>query len=202
MEIMSAPVLTIGHSAHSPERFVALLQEAGATAVADVRSMPWSRRHPQFGRERLSATLRGAGIAYVFLGKELGGRPHSREFYRDGVADYEKMARTESFQRGLDRVLAGAARYHIALMCAEHDPLDCHRCLLVARALAERGVGIGHVMGDGTVSAHATIEDRLLALAGSDAADLFAPRAEQLAAAYRARARRFAFRDPPATSDG
>jgi uncharacterized protein (DUF488 family) len=202
MEIVSAPVLTIGHSAHSPERFVALLQGAGATAVADVRSLPWSRRHPQFGRERLSATLRGAGIAYVFLGEELGGRPQSRDFYRNGVADYEMMARTESFQHGLDRVLAGAARYRIALMCAEHDPLDCHRCLLVARALAERRIDIGHVMSDGTVDPHAAIEDRLLAFAGSDAADLFAPRAERLAAAYRARARRFAFRDPPATGGG
>jgi uncharacterized protein (DUF488 family) len=193
---MSAPVLTIGHSAHSPERFVALLQGAGATAVADVRSMPWSRRHPQFGRERLSETLRGAGIAYVFLGEELGGRPRSREFYRDGVADYEMMARTDTFLRGLDRVLAGAARYRIALMCAEHDPLDCHRCLLVARALADRRVDIGHVTSDDTVVTHAAIEDRLLALAGSDAADLFAPRVERLAAAYRARARRFAFTEP------
>ena len=202
MDIVSAPVLTIGHSAHSPERFVALLQGAGATAVADVRSMPWSRRHPQFGRERLSATLRDAGIAYVFLGEELGGRPRSREFFRDGVADYEMMARTDSFRGGLDRVLAGATRYRIALMCAEHDPLDCHRCLLVARALAERGVDIGHVMNDGTMVPQAAIEDRLLALAGGDAADLFAPRAERLAAAYHARARRFAFRDPPAASDG
>ena len=197
METMTAPVLTIGHSGHSPERFVALLQGAGATAVADVRSMPWSRRHPQFGREHLSATLRGAGIAYVYLGEELGGRPHSREFYRDGVADYEMMARTDRFHRGLDRVLAGAARYRIALMCAEHDPLDCHRCLLVARALTERRVDIGHVMSDGTVTPQVAIEDRLLALAGSDAADLFAPRAERLAAAYRTRGRRFAFRDPP-----
>ena len=75
---------------------------------------------------------------YVFLGKELGGRPNKRRFYCDGVADYKKMAQASEFKKGLDRVIEGAKKYRIALMCSERDPSDCHRCLLVGRALATR----------------------------------------------------------------
>ena len=108
-------------------------------AVADVRSSPYSRHSPHFSRDELRAELRSEGISYVFLGNELGGRPKDRRFYCEGVADYEKMAQTPEFKTGLDRVIEGARKYRIALMCSEHDPLDCHRCLLVGRALAQRG---------------------------------------------------------------
>src|ERR1700730_14785920 len=109
-------ILTIGHSAHSSERFIALLRAAAVTAVADVRTSPFSRRHPQFNRDALRDELRRNGISYVFLGKELGGRPAERQFYCDGVADYETMAKASAFGQGLDRVLEGARTYRIALM--------------------------------------------------------------------------------------
>lgn len=189
-------VLTIGHSTHSREYFTALLRNAGVTALGDVRTSPYSRRYPHFGRERLSETLRGIGISYLFLGKELGGRPNDPAFFRDGVADYEKMAATAAFGSGLDHVVAEAAKQRLALMCSEHDPLDCHRCLLVGRALAERGVAVSHILRDGAITPHAKIEDRLLALAGHAVDDLFAPRNARRAAAYRDRARRVAFARP------
>jgi uncharacterized protein (DUF488 family) len=191
-----AAVLTIGHSTLPYERFLELLRRANVTAVADVRTAPYSRQFPQFNREILSNELRADGIAYVFLGKELGGRPSQRQFYCDGVADYERMSGTTEFGKGLERVLDGAKKYRIALMCSERDPLDCHRCLLVGRALAHRGVRVSHILGDGQVVSHAEIEDRLLELSGRSTGDLFAPDSERLAAAYRERARKVAFNEP------
>ena len=192
----SAEIFTIGHSGLSYEQFRALLQRAGIAAIADVRTVPYSRYLPQFNRETLSNELRADGISYVFLGRELGGRPSEPSFYCDGVADYEKMAKAADFDNGLDRVVEGSKEYRVALMCSEHDPLDCHRCLLVGRALAERGIRISHILNDGAIVGHAEIEEKLLALSGRSEDDLFASRAERLAAAYRDRARKAAFTEP------
>ena len=189
-------ILTVGHSNHSSERFIELLREAGVTAVADVRSAPYSRHAPQFNRDRLRDDLGRAGIAYVFLGRELGGRPAEREFYTHGVADYERMAQTPAFAAGLERVIEGAQSHRIALMCSERDPLTCHRCLLVGRALTERGARVSHILDGGKRASHTAIEDELLARTGRNGDDLFAPRAERLAAAYRDHARKVAFAAP------
>src|SRR5437868_5239845 len=102
---MTSPleIFSIGHSSMSYEEFVRSLRNASVTAVADVRSMPFSRRNPQFNRDTLRDELRIDGIAYVFLGEELGGRPKEREYFCEGVADYEKMAKSSDFERGLRR---------------------------------------------------------------------------------------------------
>lgn len=189
-------VLTIGHSTLPYEKFLELLRLAKVTAIADVRSAPYSRQFPQFNRETLSNELRVDGVAYVFLGKELGGRPSERRFFCEGVADYEKMAQASEFSKGLDRVIEGAKKYRIALMCSERDPLDCHRCLLVGRALARCGVCVNHILDSGNVVSQDRIEDKLLELSGRNADDFFAPRAERLATAYRERARKVAFAEP------
>jgi uncharacterized protein (DUF488 family) len=184
-------VLTIGHSNLPYDAFLGLLREAGVTAVGDVRSVPYSRRYPHFSAKALQGRLRADGIAYVALGEELGGRPKDRSLFRDGLPDYERMAQAPAFRHGLRRVVDGASRHRIALMCAEHDPLDCHRCLLVGRALHEHGVSVRHIVPDGGRKDQADIEKELLALSGRNRSDLFASPAERLAAAYRAaRARR------------
>ena len=192
----AAEVLTIGHSTLPYERFLELLRRANVTAVADVRSAPYSRHYPHFNRDDLRAELRSDGISYVFLGKELGGRPSERRFYCEGVADYEKMAQAPEFSEGLKRVVEGVKKYRVALMCSERDPLDCHRCLLVSRALAQRGVRVSHILDDGSVVSHTKIEERLLELSGRTNDDLFAPQSERLATAYRERARKVAFVEP------
>jgi uncharacterized protein (DUF488 family) len=187
-------LFTIGHSNHTIERFLALARGAGVTAIADVRSTPASRRYPWFNQARLAPLLAAEGIAYVPLGDALGGRPRDPRLYReDGAADYDAMARTDEFRAGLDRVADGARRYRVCLMCAEREPLDCHRCLLVTRALAERGFAVGHVLADATIEPHGQTEERLLKLAGA-AADLFADRRQRLAAAYARRAGTAAYR--------
>jgi len=184
-------LLTIGHSNLAADRFMGLLANAGVTAIADVRSVPFSRRYPWFSAKTLAARLQGAGIAYLPLGEILGGRPRDPGLYRDGVADYEKMAATPQFKAGLDQVGELRSRFCLCLMCAEREPLDCHRCLLVGRALAERGFKLGHILVDGTIEPHVTSEERLLARAGGSD-DLFVPRVERLAAAYRRRTGRVA----------
>jgi len=190
----SFDLFTIGHSNIGAERFDGMLRGTGVNALADVRSTPTSRRFPWFSGKNLAARLRQADIAYAALGDALGGRPSDPGLYRDGVADYEAMARSGKFRAGIDRLLDLAARHRVCLLCAEREPLDCHRCLLVARALAERGCTIGHILHDGTIEPHAATEQRLLALDGT-AADLFATgQRERLAAAYRSRARAVAYR--------
>ena len=152
---------TIGHSNHALDRFLGLLEGHAITAVADVRSVPYSRRLPHFDRPVLQRALAAAGIAYVFLGNLLGGRPKDPSCYRDGKVDYALIAATPGFGNGLARLEDGTNRYRIVLMCAERDPLDCHRALLVSRHLAERGAGINHILADGSLESHEDTERRL-----------------------------------------
>jgi uncharacterized protein (DUF488 family) len=190
----SFDLFSIGHSSLPAERFVRLLRDAGIAAVADVRSVPGSRRFPWFSKNRLAALLERDGIGYIPMGDALGGRPRHANLYRDGVADYEAMAAAAEFRAGLDRLTDASANACVCMMCAEREPLDCHRCLLVARSLASRGLSVGHILHDGTIEFHADTERRLLELTGDDC-DLFAAgQQERLAAAYRRRARAVASR--------
>jgi uncharacterized protein (DUF488 family) len=193
-------LFSIGHSNIPAERFLAMLRVAGANAVADVRSTPVSRFFPWFTDKKLAARLERDGMIYLAYGETLGGRPRDAKLYRDGVADYEAMARAPEFAAGLDRLLSDASLHRLCLLCAEREPLDCHRCLLVGRALAARGATIGHILHDGTVEPHTATEQRLLALTGegeggSATGDLFETgHGDRLAAAYRRRADAVAYR--------
>jgi len=198
----SFDLFSIGHSNVAAERFLALLHIAGVNAIADVRSVPSSRFCPWFSRINLEPRLAREGIAYQPYGITLGGRPGGESLYRDGSADYEAMAAQPEFRASLDRLIDAAA--HVCLMCAEREPLDCHRCLMVSRSLAQCGLAVGHILHDGATEPHAAAEDRLLAWVSTlegqsdgqgDGCDLFATgQHERLAAAYRRRARAVAFR--------
>jgi len=161
---MTAPsptLLTIGHTTHSFDAFVGLLARHGVSCVADVRSHPYSRRLEQFNRESLAAELKTAGIKYIFLGEELGARRAEAECYEDGQAVYRRIATLPRFLAGLERLRQGASQERIALVCAEKDPLDCHRTILVCREL--RGeFQIEHILADGSIEEHAAAEKRLV----------------------------------------
>jgi uncharacterized protein (DUF488 family) len=190
-------LFTIGHSNIPEERFVAMLHANGVNAIADVRSTPVSRFCPWFSAENLAPLLARENIVYLAYGEVFGGRPKSPALYRDGVADYEAMARQPEFAAGLGRLRADAARCRVCLMCAERDPLDCHRCLLVARALAAGGSSIGHILFDGSIEPHEATEQRLLTVDAESGGspDLFVTGHEdRLAAAYRRRAHAVAYR--------
>ena len=187
------PVLTIGHSTHSLEAFVALLRQHSVTALADVRSAPFSRFNPQFNKEALERGLKAHGIEYLFLGRELGARSDDRSCYENGRVQYARLARTELFRKGIERVVRGVNDYRGALMCAEKEPLECHRTLLVARALAERGVVVEHILADGRLESDEATMERLFDVVGLPHQDLFRSRDELIAKALVRQEERVAY---------
>lgn len=185
---MSGVVYTIGHSNGTVERLVGLLRLHAITAVADVRSQPYSRFNPQFNRETLAIELKNSGLEYVFLGQELGARSEDPACYREGRAQYSLIAKTAVFERGIQRLFAGMERFQVALMCAEKEPLVCHRSILISRSLEERGVRVKHILEDGSVEDHETSLLRLLELHGMQDTHLFHSRDELIAIAYEKQA--------------
>lgn len=149
---MSAPQLfSIGHSTQTLESLVDLLNLYDIQVVADVRTAPFSKFNPQFNRRDLEFGLRDKGVQYVFLGKELGGRPDGDEFYDpDGHVLYGRMAETQEFKAGLQRLLDGARQYRVAMMCSEENPTECHRFLLITRVLYTQNIRVDHIRRDGT----------------------------------------------------
>jgi uncharacterized protein (DUF488 family) len=195
-------VCSIGHSTHSIETFVALLREAQIAAIADVRSSPYSRWQPQFNREALRTSLADNGITYVFLGTELGGRGTDGSVRDEhGRVQYRRIAESLAFNEGLRRVRAGSKRMRIALMCAESDPLECHRGILISRLLVTQGVSVVHIHADGHLETHRDAEQRLLLLAGLHAPDLFRTREQVLADAYDRQEARVAYVMPSVPSE-
>ena len=155
-------LFTIGHSNQTLPQLIAQLQRHGVDAVADVRSIPFSRRLPQFNRSELEVELPKQGVTYVFLGEELGARREESDAYNGFQAAYERIAQLPAFQRGLERVFTGVNKgLTLALICAERDPLTCHRAVLVSRHLSNRGLDVQHIHGDGSLESHTALELRM-----------------------------------------
>ncbi|MCA9252337.1 MAG: DUF488 domain-containing protein [Phycisphaerales bacterium] len=188
-------LFTVGHSTHELSEFLSLLERHRISAVADVRSQPYGRFTPHFNRESLQASLKLAGIHYVFLGTELGARRSERECYLDGKARYELIAKSPAFVAGLSRIRSGIANSRIALMCAEKDPLTCHRTILVCHALRCDELDIQHILADGSLESMNDAETRLLDILGIPAEDLFRTREEILEEAYQRQGERIAYSD-------
>jgi uncharacterized protein (DUF488 family) len=191
-------LFTVGHSTQSLDSFIALLMIHHIEVIADVRSSPYSGRFPHFSREALQQSLKVAGVRYVFLGRELGARREEPECYIDGQAAYDRIAQLPAFDEGIKRVLSGARNFRVALMCAEHDPLTCHRTILVCREIKQHGVLIHHIGRTGRLEDHEQAEQRLIAeeLGRSDQSDMFdghGASAQILEAAYSRRARSIAY---------
>lgn len=159
-------LFSVGHSNYEINVFISLLQKHGVTAVADVRSHPYSRFLPHFNRVALQESLAKEGITYVFLGRELGARPNNQECYVDGKAIYERIAATEGFHQGIQRVLKGLKKHKVSLMCAEKDPLTCHRAVLVCQHLRYFNLNINHILKNGDLESHNHLEERMLSKHG------------------------------------
>ena len=195
MSVQHYRLFTIGHSTHTLDAFVGLLKKHGVTALADVRSAPFSRFNPQFNKDALERSLKAQSIKYVFLGRELGARSDDRSCYENGRVQYGRLARTDLFRRGIERVMHGVEEHNIALVCAEKEPLDCHRTLLVSRALEAQGVSVTHILADGRLEAHTVTMNRLLKVAGLPDTDLFRSREELIEAACALQEERIAYTD-------
>lgn len=190
---MTKIVYTIGHSNGTAGHLLALLDQHSITAVADVRSRPYSRFNPQFNREALACALRNSGGKYVFLGHELGARSEDPACYRDGRAQYALIAQTPLFALGIERLLAEMENFRVAILCAEKEPLSCHRSILIARYLHERSIRVRHVLEDGSLEDHDALLLRLLALHGIQENHLFHTKDELVAIAYEKQAEEIEF---------
>lgn len=163
MTAAALTIYTIGHSNHPAERFVALLRAAGIAALVDVRSVPFSRRWPQYRRNALAATLAAADIGYRWRGDALGGKPSDPALHRGVTPDYGLIAAAPPFHTAIGAVLREAAGRPTAIMCAEKAPGDCHRYHLIAPALVRGGAVVRHLLSDGTCAIHpATASGTLL----------------------------------------
>ena len=199
-------VFTVGYSGYhqAVDRFVSDLKMYGINVVADVRTSPYSKFSPEFNREAIQAELKAAGLKYVFMGNELGARPSDRHCYVNGVVDYDRIVSAGFFLHGLDRVQMGVARgYVITLLCAEKDPIDCHRNVLVAHSLAKRGVDIRHLvqlapMEPAVVEDREDTESRLFEecdQGDSRQDDLFMSRDSLIEKVYKLRFKKIAYRE-------
>jgi len=195
------PVFTIGHSTHPLKVFIALLRRHNVTALADVRSSPHSRFNPQFNKETIEVDLKDNGIKYVFLGRELGGRSDDPSCYENGRVRYARLAQTKLFNSGIERIIRGANDYRIAIMCAEKEPLQCHRTLLVARALVERGVAVEHILANGGLESHQAAMERLLDVVGLPHEDLFRSRDELITEALALKEEQVAYVNKKSTNN-
>jgi uncharacterized protein (DUF488 family) len=188
-------LLTIGHSTHTFERLLELLSTHSIGAVADVRSAPYSRHASHFNREPLAAALRRAEIEYVFLGNQLGARSTDPHCIVAGKVRFDRVARTSTFHHGLERLRQGMESYRIALLCAEKDPTECHRMILVCRALRSNGVRIEHILADGGLESNEDAERRLMRTLNIPESDLFLSAGELIDRAYDTQASRIAYHE-------
>ena len=196
------PFFTVGHSILDFENFAALLKDHGVELVVDVRSTPQSARLPHFSLPAFENLLRAEHLEYLFLGEELGGRPDDADAYRpDGLVDYQARRKSYAFQAGLQRLWKEMEGRSVAMMCAEEDPLECHRFLMVCPELTKLGVVPMHIRKGSRIETQETAENRLLADTGFEAvaANTLFPgaRTEALEDAYRLQAEKFAFRVKP-----
>ena len=177
-------LFTIGHSNHTLDKFIGLLKQHNITAIADVRSIPFSRFNPHFNREALEASLRRANISYVHMGQQLGARRDEPECFVGKQANYELVAQLPSFRAGIDRLLAGSQHQRIALMCAEKDPITCHRTVLITRAFRHAAITVSHILDSGQLESAAAAEERMMDATQTPRADLFQSKEDLINAAY------------------
>lgn len=195
-------LFTVGHSNLEMSELLSALVRHEIKMVCDVRSRPGSFRFPQFNREPLMVQLAAAKIVYQFFGDQFGGRPLDSRYYRpDGLVDYPARRKAPDFAEALDRLLGFAKTQHLVLLCAEEDPLHCHRFLMICPALVQKGLQPVHLRRAGVPESQRDAEDRLLQVHGfADVTSnsLFAQgRAAALDDALRLQSEQYGFRTSP-----
>jgi len=169
---MKNELYTIGYASFSIGNFIDTLKKYEVTAVADVRSAPYSKFKPEFKKDNLNKALNDNSISYIFLGKLIGARVEDLSCYIDGKLKYSLLIKSDNFKTGISSILNGMKNYRIALMCAEKDPINCHRTFLVCRTLRSSPVRILHILDDGSLEEHSVTEKRLLSLHNLDQPDI------------------------------
>jgi len=188
-------IFTIGHSNHEIQTFINLLGMSKINMIVDVRSAPFSKMYPHFNRDTLEMALKDNKIGYLFLGDQIGGRSRNRSDYENGQVVYSRLSAKDDYQATIKRVMDGSAKYQIALMCSEKEPLDCHRTLLVSQSLSDKGVEIVHIHADGKIESQTDVLNRLLRNHNLDAPDLFGAETDRLQEALLKQEKKIAYSD-------
>jgi uncharacterized protein (DUF488 family) len=198
---MHNELFTIGYSPHTLDSFLRLLKKYQITALADVRSSPYSQYKPEFNKESLSAFLKANNIAYVFLGDQCGARVKDLSCYVNGKVDYKLVAKSQNFNKGLERIKTGMEKYRIVLMCAEKDPITCHRTILICRSLFALNINIKHILANGEVEDHKSFEYRLMNLFKLNQQDFFRSEQQRLDDAYARQGEEIAYKIAEPSND-
>lgn len=186
-------LFTIGYSPHELDSFLRILKKYQISALADVRSSPYSQYKPEFNKETLKDFLKGNNIAYVFLGDYCGARVEDPSCCVNGKVDYKLVAENHKFKDGLERIKKGMENFRVVLMCAEKDPITCHRTILICRNLLSSGIKIKHILGNGKVEDHKDSEHRLLKLFKLNHPDIFSTEQQRIDDAYIRQGKKIAY---------
>lgn len=191
-------IFTIGYATKPIATFIEQLQRYGITAVADVRSVPYSAAFFDYHQDKLEGHLTRAGIRYVYLGNELGPRSKDEAHYNAcGQVQFDRLMASTLFKQGVNRLRSGLEKgFNIALMCAEKDPACCHRSLLIAYDLERNAaLQVNHITHDGALETQTQLESRLTDLHGISE-DLFMNSEEKLNEAYDRQCKQKAYIKP------
>lgn len=189
---------SIGYATKPIDIFLQQLHRYNINAVADVRSVPFSKAFFDFHQGAIAGHLKRAGVQYVYLGDELGPRSKDDAHYDAcGQVQFDRLMQSPLFLQGVARLKVGLQRgYHIALMCAEKDPATCHRSLLIGYALQQQlGLELKHITHEGELESQQSLQERLPGLHQLEE-DLFLSRDEKLEQAYRLQLQKTSYRRP------
>lgn len=190
---MENKIYTIGYSTFEIDEFIRIIKSHGITAVADVRSSPYSKFKPEFNKKEFQKELKKSDLTYVFLGQELGARVDMPDCYVNNKVDFKLVAQHAFFLNGITRIRTGMEKYNIVLMCAEKDPITCHRTILICRALRAFKIEILHILENGQIERHSDIEQRLLTLFNLQEPSIFETTEQRINQAYDLQAERIAY---------
>lgn len=156
-------IYTIGYSSFKIEDFVQTLKNNNITCVIDVRSNPFSEYFQDYNKDILEKKLKKENIMYRNYKKEFGARQEDPSFYPKGYLDFDLFTKSEQFNEGVLKIAKGIEMgFSFVLMCAEKDPITCHRNIMVAKAFKERGYNIKHILFDGSIESQDDIEKRMI----------------------------------------
>ena len=181
-------IFTIGYTAFPNHNdFIATLKRYNISCVIDVRSYPVaSQFYAIYSKYTLEPLLKNHSIIYRNYANEFGARQDNREYFmKEGCLDFKRFAKSEEFLSGIEKVKkALSLNYNLALMCAEKDPIDCHRAIMIGRALDLLGFDIKHILTDGSLQTQKEIDYRLLKFYHLDESSLFQMKDELIDEAY------------------
>jgi uncharacterized protein (DUF488 family) len=190
---MKKTLYTIGYSHFSLSEFINVLKMHNVNAISDVRSVPYSKYKPDFNKNVLERELKEQGIEYVFMGDYCGAKIKDPNCYVGQRVDYSLVANSDVFKIGIQRIIKGLEKFSIALMCAEKDPIRCHRMILVSKNIKIEHSDIFHIGSKGYLEENLFAEKRLMTLFGLDEPNFLFSEKERVEEAYKKQAMNISF---------